>query len=443
MPTPAQTSEQYYANVRAHLHELGKALDQLARVPLPAVLAADERKRLGRAIERSKAAIDQLLATIGVLEQTPLNILDLQMRMKQEVKQLVNPLRIVDSLASQAVEQSDALKRRLIELEAQAQHAAGALFPSSIRGLSEINDLIWLELRPKVLGDFKRERQSQIDKRKWTTARQTAVEEAADDVETTFRDLRAFLCSLVTTPVDEATLRDGVRKHRAAMGQIAARARVLKKDTAFSGFQSILGQLRKIASKARQRLLELEVPLFPAWKDLGPVKPLITRDLYEGLAGPQMFALLNITARMHSVVLDGVNLLDPRYKTNIWLVFPDRIYLKTRTDLIRAVDAHTREFKSAPAGLHRFGDGSYKQATESKGGLQLSFAPALETATTAVNVDADIDLFQRPLSHLFGEVLVNHLTGNTTSHYKVHEILRKRNIPAIGGFRVVHTESLA
>tara|TARA_B110000116_G_scaffold214933_1_gene191473 strand:- start:7 stop:141 length:135 start_codon:yes stop_codon:yes gene_type:complete len=32
--------------------------------------------------------------------------------------------------------------------------------------LSEINDLIWLELRPKVLGDFKRERQSQKDKKK-------------------------------------------------------------------------------------------------------------------------------------------------------------------------------------------------------------------------------------------------------------------------------------
>jgi hypothetical protein len=44
--------------------------------------------------------------------------------------------------------------------------------------LSEINDLIWLELRPKVLGDFKRERQSQKDKKKWSAARQIAVTRA-------------------------------------------------------------------------------------------------------------------------------------------------------------------------------------------------------------------------------------------------------------------------
>jgi hypothetical protein len=443
MATPVQTSEQYYANVRAQLHELDKALGRLARVPVPAVLSADESNKLGRAGQKAKAAIEQLLATVAVLEQTPLNVVDLQMRMKQEVRQLVRPLKTVDALASKAVDQSEPLKQRLIELEAQAQYAAGALFPSCIRGLSEINDLIWLELRPKVLGDFKRERQRQKDNKKWSAARQTAVTRASNDVETAFRNLRTFLNSLATTQVDEATLRDGVRSHRATMAAVADRARVLKKDKKFSGFKGILDQLRRIATKARRGLLELDVPLFPAWKDLGPVKPLIKQELYDGLAGPQKFALLNITARLRSVVLSEVNLLDPVYQTNIWLVFPDRIYMRAKTDLIRAVSEHPKDFNSAPAGLHRFGAGSFKQATETRGGLQLSFAPKLEDARKEVNVDADIDLFKRPLSHLFGEVLVNHLTGNTTSHYKVYEILRKRNIAAIGGFRVVHTESLA
>ena len=75
--------------------------------------------------------------------------------------------------------------------------------------------------------------------------------------------------------------------------------------------------------------------------------------LYDGLAGPQKFALLNITARLRSVVLSEVNLLDPVYQTNIWLVFPDRIYMRAKTDLIRAVSEHPKNFNSAPAGLHR------------------------------------------------------------------------------------------
>lgn len=443
MQTPARTSEQYYANVRAQMHELDKALGRLARVPLPGVLDSDEVKKLRRARHKAKAAIEQLLATVGVLEQTPLNVVDLQMRMKQEVRQLVTPLKSVDILTSKAVEHSEPLKRRLIELEAQAQHAAGALFPSCIRGLSEINDLIWLDLRPKVLGDFKRERQRQKDKKKWSAARQIAVRRASNDVESAFRDLRTFLHTLATTQVDEATLREGVRAHRAAMAAVADQARVLKKDKKFSGFKGILDQLRRIATEARGRLLELDVPLFPTWKDLEALQPLIEKDLYNGLAGAQKFALLNIAARLQSVVLGEVNLLDPVYQTNIWLVFPDRIYMRAKTDLIRTVSEHPNEFNGAPAGLHRFGAGSFKQAAESKGGLQLSFAPKLEEATRHVNVDADIDLFKRPLSHFFGEVLVNHLTGNTTSQYKVHEILRKRNIATIGGFKVVRTASLA
>jgi hypothetical protein len=104
--------------VRAQVHELDKALGRLARVPVPAALSADESNKLARAGQKAKAAIEQLLATIGVLEQTPLNVVDLQMRMKQEVRHLVRPLKTVDALASKAVGQSEPLKQRLIELEA-------------------------------------------------------------------------------------------------------------------------------------------------------------------------------------------------------------------------------------------------------------------------------------------------------------------------------------
>ena len=54
------------------------------------------------------------------------------------------------------------------------------------------------------------------------------------------------------------------------------------------------------------------------------------------MAGAQKFALLNITARMQPVEVDDVSLLDPQYGINIWLVFPDRIYLEAKGTLIRA-----------------------------------------------------------------------------------------------------------
>jgi hypothetical protein len=56
-----------------------------------------------------------------------------------------------------------------------------------------------------------------------------------------------------------------------------------------------------------------------------------------------------------------------------------------------------------------------------------------------VSVDADIDLYRSPTRHLFGEVLVNHLTGSKTDQFKVWETLASRRVPPIGGFSVVTT----
>jgi len=39
--------------------------------------------------------------------------------------------------------------------------------------------------------------------------------------------------------------------------------------------------------------------------------------------------------------------------------------------------------------------------------------------------------------HLFGEVLVNHLTGSTTDQFAVRSILDSQSIGAIGGFELL------
>ena len=52
-------------------------------------------------------------------------------------------------------------------------------------------------------------------------------------------------------------------------------------------------------------------------------------------------------------------------------------------------------------------------------------------------VDADIDLYRLAVPHLFGEVLVNHLTGKTTDQFKARRILDDRPVDAIGSFELL------
>jgi hypothetical protein len=156
--------------------------------------------------------------------------------------------------------------------------------------------------------------------------------------------------------------------------------------------------------------------------------------LYEGLSGVQVFALLNILARLQATRASGRPLLEGRAAT-VTQVFPDRIYLEADASLIADLEADHATFQSAPASLHRFKDGSFKQKTFGKGNLQVSFAAR---PPDRVAVDADIDLYRAVVPHLFGEVLVNHLTGKTTDQFAVRRILDDQSIDAIGGFELLH-----
>ena len=60
----------------------------------------------------------------------------------------------------------------------------------------------------------------------------------------------------------------------------------------------------------------------------------------------------------------------------IFDVFPDRIYFTAKLEFLRVVEALAarRVFERAPASLHRFRDGSYKQRQGRKGNVQVSYA---------------------------------------------------------------------
>ena len=53
-------------------------------------------------------------------------------------------------------------------------------------------------------------------------------------------------------------------------------------------------------------------------------------------------------------------------------------------------------------------------------------------------MDADLDLYREAIPHLFGEVLVNHLTDSRTDQFIVREILDDQGIEPIGGFTLIN-----
>ncbi|MEZ5285849.1 MAG: hypothetical protein R2712_13790 [Vicinamibacterales bacterium] len=143
-----------------------------------------------------------------------------------------------------------------------------------------------------------------------------------------------------------------------------------------------------------------------------------------------------------SPTADGAgHLLAPHFEVRVFDVFPDRVYFTARATLIDAIEAlvASRVFEPAPASLHRFRDGSFKQRQFRRGNLQVSYAagsPERPDDRERVRVDADIDLYRSPLRHLFGEVLVNHLTGSKTDQFKVRHPASGA-VPPIGAFDVV------
>ena len=48
-----------------------------------------------------------------------------------------------------------------------------------------------------------------------------------------------------------------------------------------------------------------------------------------------------------------------------------------------------------------------------------------------------MDLYRNAIPHLFGEVLVNNLTGSTTDQFKVRRILDEQSILPVEGFELL------
>jgi hypothetical protein len=235
-------------------------------------------------------------------------------------------------------------------------------------------------------------------------------------------------------PSDSASLRarlaEAPQKLTASLQ--AARQRLEQASDALKPFAAVIKASEDVADDVASLLRKLMIPVFPTHEALGACCAFISPAMYDSLSGVQAFALMNILARLQATTASGKPLLEGRH-VEVTHVFPDRLYLEMDRSLVDDLGADPA-FEKAPAALHRFKEGSFKQQSFRKGNVQFCYATR---PGNRVAVDADIDLYRHAVPHLFGEVLVNHLTGNTTDQFKVRSILDEQSIAAVGTFELL------
>jgi len=316
----------------------------------------------------------------------------------------------------------------LVALDEAAQLVAAAMFPSVVQGLREVNVKLWdfEKIQWKRYTDLLT---TVVQTGKITSEQEVAIQRIADDVASAFAAVNLLLNDLAEgRPSDAAALRKRLGQAPETLMKELQKAEGRMRPE-FGMFAPIIKASRKVAEDVSELLRKLVIPVYPPHSRLGDCAECVTPDLYEGLGGVQLFALLNIFARMQATKASGRPLIKGR-NIRVTHVFPDRVYFEADRSLITDI-GNDRAFESAPASLHRFKEGSFKQTSFPRGNLQLCYA---SRPRDRVMVDADIDLCRLVVPHLFGEVLVNHLTGSTTNQYAVRRILDEQNVPAIGGF---------
>jgi hypothetical protein len=384
---------------------------------------------------RARAASDAIARSLTLIGTTALDIVDMQVRLQGETARLASTLRKLGQEVEQQHFVRAAFEDELVPLDEAAQLVAAAIFPSAVQGLRDVNVKLWdfEKIQWKRYTDLLTDvvRQASL-----TTAQQERIQAIADDVARAFADVNTLLNDLAESrATDAALLRRRLEQApialTAALGTASERLAASGEAT-LGKFGPVIDASAEIAEDVAGLLRKLTIPIFPDHAALGPCCALVSPTVYESLAGVEAFALLNILARMQATRASGRSLLDGR-AIRVTQVFPDRIYLEADRSLIDDIEADGA-FERAPASLHRFNEGSFKQTTFKKGNLQVSYATRPDNR---VAIDADLDLYRRAVPHLFGEVLVNHLTGNTTDQFKVRAILEDQSIASIGGFELL------
>ena len=385
---------------------------------------------------RARTASDAIARSLTLIDVTALDIVDMQVRLQGETARLASSLRDLGEAVERQHFVRVAFESPLVALDEAAQLVAAAVFPSAVQGLRDVNVKLWdfEKIQWKRYTDILTDvvQRGRID-----AQQQVRIQAIADEVARAFGEVNTLLSDLAESRASDAQ----ALRHRLAQApkQLTDSLERASKRLAQSGkgtlsaFGPVIKASSKIGRDVSKLLRKLTIPVFPSHAELGPCGDVVELQLYESLSGVQAFALLNILARLQATRASGRPLLDGR-EVRVTHVFPDRLYFEADRAIIDDIEADSAAFEKAPAALHRFKEGSYKQKTFKKGNLQVSYA---SRAGNRVVVDADMDLYRDLVPHLFGEVLVNHLTGNTTDQFRVRRILDEQSIDPVGGFELV------
>jgi len=413
---------------------LGRDLDALAA---DASVPAAPRRRAHEALERLDTGATALDRTFTHLATTALDIVDVQVRLEGEAASVAAALKAL----GEAVESSPALRDQLMTpvttLEEAVSSLASAIFPSAVDGLSRVNRALW-DFRGPVWMEYTRTLADEVGRGRLTTTQVGRIEQTAAGIRAKFEAVDALLNELAGSPFhDRAAIITTVAAARKNLTRALTEARSKASD-AYKPFHRVLGRAQRVAERVLKDLGRIRVPAFPPPDALAEARSCVDPAYYATLGGAERFALFNILSGLRAVEAPGASaasLLDAALVQRVFAAFPDRIYVEATPALLATLDRlrEAGSFASAPAALHRFRDGSLKQREFRKGNLQFSY----ERAGRLVRVDIDIDLYRGPVSHLFGEVLINHLTGSTTCQYDVRQVLDQRGVAPLDGFAIV------
>jgi len=382
--------------------------------------------------DRARAAADAIAVSLGHITERGVDLVDMQVRLKGETARLASALSGLGELVERQHFVREAFENSLVSLDEASHMLASAVFPSAVQGLRAVNVKLW-EFQRIQVAHYGRILQTVVRDQKISQEQQVTIEAIGTGVMAAFETVNAMLNELAEgRATDGPKLRQRLEQARKNLTKgLDEAARRMTGELKM--FKPVINASTKIAEGVVELLDDVVVPIFPTHERLGTLADAIDLDLYDSLSGVQAFALLNISARMHATKVGPRALLSKEYRIRVDRVFPDRIYFEADRVMIDAVAADSN-FASAPASLHRFKEGSFKQRRFSKGNLQLCFA---SRAGGRVVVDADLDLYRHAIPHLFGEVLVNHLTDSRTSQFAVRNILDEQGIAPIGGFALL------
>jgi hypothetical protein len=389
--------------------------------------------RLAEWANRASAAASQLRFACNIVVGSAVDIVDFQLRNQGEAAGLASALGGVAQLLERTPAIRDALEDAVVAVDEAALDVAAALFPGAVDGLGEVNVVLW-DFDRVAWREFTTKFRDAVRDAGLSFDQQARVQALASEVHQAFDDVNALLNALTGNDIAGApAIRGALAAARAALLEaVDGAAAALAGDAAYAAFSPFAARASKLARKVDRLLDRLRIPVFPVHADLGALAPCIGAAAYDRLGGAQRFALLNIAARLQAVTLDGRTPLDPAYGVRVTRVFLDRIHLDADARLVDDIAADTGGFVRAPAGLRRYRDGAFRGRHGRTGNLHVSFRRHAEGGR--VEVEVDLDRYRDPFTRLFGEVLVNHLTGRTSDQFEVQQILVRQKVQPIGGF---------